>query len=493
MTRALVPGGFSLIQDNQSDDNGLAKGRPVPLSGRMQDLTTGPVTRHLLKTTGFMLVTMVFQTLYFLIDLYWVGRLGTDAIAAVSIAGNLTFIVLGLTQMLGVGTTTVISHAVGRKEHGQALLLFNQSQVLAMITGFVFLILGLAVRTRYSSAMSADPNTAKLAGQYLLWFIPAMALQFALVAMGSALRAVGNFKPGMLVSTTTVIINMVLAPFLIFGWGTGHPFGVAGAAISSLIAIIIGIIWFTTYFISRDAYLHLRVSDWQPRIAMWKRMLGIGLPAGFEFAITAVYLVIVYAIMRPFGASAQAGFGIGMRVVQAGFMPVVALGFAVAPVAGQNFGARQPQRVKDTFRDAALMAVGAMLVLAIFCHFAPEALIRIFSSDPAVIGVASVYLRIVSWNFVASGLIFVASSMFQAMGNTIPSLVTSGVRILVVAIPAYLLSRVAGFQLDWIWYLSVGSVFLQLTLSMLLLRREFGKRLAFAAPPASLPMEAALR
>src|SRR5437016_14393938 len=116
----------------------------------MKDLTTGPVTRHLLKTTSFMLVTMAFQTLYFLIDLYWVGRLGTQAVAAVGIAGNLSFIVLALSQMLGVGTTTVVSHAVGRKDHEQALLLFNQSQVLAMLTGALFLVLGLAVRVRYS-------------------------------------------------------------------------------------------------------------------------------------------------------------------------------------------------------------------------------------------------------------------------------------------------------------------------------------------------------
>src|SRR5689334_22688160 len=104
----------------------------------MQDLTTGPITRHLLKTTGFMLVTMVFQTLYFLIDLYWVGRLGTDAVAAVGIAGNLSYVVLALTQMLGVGTTTVVSHAVGRKDHQQATVLFNQSQVLALVVGAAF-------------------------------------------------------------------------------------------------------------------------------------------------------------------------------------------------------------------------------------------------------------------------------------------------------------------------------------------------------------------
>src|SRR4051794_26537724 len=184
----------------------------------MQDLTTGSLSRHLLKTTGFMLVTMVFQTLYFLVDLYWVGRLGKEAVAAVGIAGNLTFIVLGLTQMLGVGTTTLVSHAAGRKEHERGLLIFNQSQVLGLIIGVLFLMVGMAGRTAYTTALAADPVTAKLAGDYLKWFIPAMALQFAMVAMGAALRGLGNFKPGMVVSTATVILNMVLAPFLIFGW-----------------------------------------------------------------------------------------------------------------------------------------------------------------------------------------------------------------------------------------------------------------------------------
>jgi putative MATE family efflux protein len=451
----------------------------------MQDLTTGPITRHLLKTTSFMLVTMVFQTLYFLIDLYWVGRLGTEAVAAVGIAGNLSFLVLALSQMLGVGTTTVVSHAVGRKDHAHATLLFNQSQVLGMVTGVAFLVVGLALRSRYSAAMGADVTTARLSDEYLLWFIPAMALQFALVAMGAGLRATGNFKPGMVVSTATVIINMVLAPFLIFGWGTGRPLGVAGAAISSLIAVAIGVVWFAKYFVSKDAYLHFNFGVWRPRFDLWKKMLAIGLPAGFEFAMMATYMIVVYTITRPFGAAAQAGFGIGMRIVQAGFMPVVALGFAVAPVAGQNFGARLADRVKATFKDASLMAAGVMAVFAIASHIAPAALVGIFTNDPAGIAVGEEYLRIISWNYVASGLIFVASSMFQAMGNTLPSLIASAVRLTLVVVPSLALSRLPGFQLHTIWYVSVGAVLVQLALSMYLLNREFGRRLTFPTPQAS--------
>lgn len=443
----------------------------------MQDLTTGSVSRHLLKTTSFMLVTMVFQTLYFLIDLFWVGRLGKEAVAAVGIAGNLTFVVLALTQMLGVGTTTLVSHAAGRKDRTEAVLVFNQSQVLALLTGAIMLVVGLALRSWYSAVLSPDGITARLANTYLLWFIPAMALQFAMVAMGAALRGVGLFRPGMVVATTTVILNMVVAPFLIFGWGTGRPFGVAGAAISTLIAVAVGVVWLAGYFFVKDSFLRFVSADWTPRWHLWRRMLGIGLPAGVEFALLAVYLFIVYLITRPFGASAQAGFGIGMRLGQAGFMPVVALAFAVAPVAGQNFGAGHGQRVKDTFTDAARMAAGVMFLFAVLCNIAPDALVRTFSSDPAVRAVGDEYLRIVSWSYVASGVTFVASSMFQAMGNTVPSLASSLVRVLIVGAPAFLLARMPAFQLRWIWYLSLGAVFVQLGLSLLLLRREYGRRL----------------
>ena len=449
----------------------------------MEDLTTGPLTRHLLKTTSFMLVTMIFQTLYFLIDLYWVGRLGTQAIAAVGIAGNFTFIVLALTQMLGVGTTTVVSHAVGRKNRAEAELMFNQAQVLAVVTGIAFLIVGMLVRLPYTRALAPDDETAALAAQYLLWFIPAMALQFLMVAAGAALRAVGNFKAGMIVSTGSVLVNMVLAPFLIFGWVTGHALGVAGAAISSLIAVVVAVIWFATYFLPKDSYLRFVRADLEPRFALWQKMLAIGLPAGFEFAMMGVYLVVVYALARPFGAAAQAGFGIGQRVIQAMFMPAVALGFSVAPVAGQNFGARSRDRVIDTFRKAAYMVSAVMVLLVVICLSAPHALIGVFSKDPAVLAVGTEYLRIASWNFIASGLVFVVSSMFQAMGNTVPSLVASGTRILLVAVPAILLSRTAGFQLHWIWYLSVGAVFTQLALALLLLRREFARRLTFPSQP----------
>lgn len=449
----------------------------------MQDLTTGSLTRHLLKTTGFMLVTMVFQTLYFLIDLYWVGRLGKEAVAGVSIAGNVTFIVLAISQMLGVGVTTLVSHATGQKDHDRALLIFNQSQVLSMIVGILFLVIGLAVRMPYVNMLGADPRTEAMAASYLLWFIPAMAMQFAIVAMGAALRGTGNFRPGMIVSTASVILNMLLAPFLIFGWVTHVPFGVAGAAVSSLIAVVVAIVWLAAYFLAKDSYLKFMTADWKPQFGLWRQMLGIGLPAGAEFGLMAVYLFIVYTVSRPFGSAAQAGFGIGLRIIQAGFMPVVALGFAVAPVAGQNFGARKPHRVRQTFRSGAAMAAGVMLALMLLVLAAAHRMVYFFSADPQVVAVGSEYLRIIAWTFVMSGIVFVGSSMFQAMGNTLPALVASFTRIVLVAFPAFILARMPGFELRWIWYLSAGAGVAQLVLNLTLLRREFHRKLT--------PLEAA--
>src|SRR5688500_15261961 len=224
----------------------------------------------------------------------------------------------------------------------------------------------------------------------------------------------------MVVQPATVILNLLLAPVLIFGWGTGYPMGVSGAAVATFIAVVVGVIWLATYFLPRDAYLRFVRRDVKPQLALWSAMLKIGLPAGAEFALMAVYLLIVYMISRPFGAAAQAGFGIGLRVVQALFMPVVALGFAVAPVAGQNYGAHLGDRVRQTFREGALMAAAVMLAAGIVCYAVPEALIGVFSRDAQVLAVGSEYLQITSFGFIASGIIFVASSTFQALGNTMP-------------------------------------------------------------------------
>src|SRR3954471_3351281 len=153
----------------------------------MQDLTKGSITRHMFQFAAFMAVSMFFQTLYFLADLYWVGRLGKEAIAAVGLAGNLTFVVLALTQMLGVGTTTLVSHAAGRKDKERVSYVFNQAFVMSIIVGILFAVVAFALRKVFVDAIASDALTARLGVEFLNWFLAAMGLQFAMVAIGSAL------------------------------------------------------------------------------------------------------------------------------------------------------------------------------------------------------------------------------------------------------------------------------------------------------------------
>src|SRR5262249_28282221 len=145
-------------------------------------------------------------------------------------------------------------------------------------------------------------------------------------------------------------------------------------ALASFIAVVAGVVALTVYVLRARGYLQFVGREMVPRMALWIRMLKIGLPAGAEFGLMGTYMFAIYGITRPFGAAAQAGYGIGLRVVQALFLPVVALGFAVSPVAGQNFGARQADRVRGTFRVAALMASIVMSASALICGFIPETL-----------------------------------------------------------------------------------------------------------------------
>ncbi len=449
----------------------------------MKDLTQGPVTRLLVAMAVPIAIGMLFQTLYFLVDLYFVARLGDAAIAGVSTAGTISFVILALTQMLGVGTVALVSHAVGRKDQAEANLVFNQSVLLSAICGVLTLAAGFLVGGPYVRSVAADPAAAAAGVAYLYWYTPGLALQFALVAMGSALRGTGIVQPTMIVQMLTVILNTVLAPVLIAGWGTHHPLGAAGAGLASSISVAFGVLFLWIYFLRLEHYVGLRPDQWGPRLPVIRRILNVGLPAGGEFFMLFVILGVIYWVIRGFGPAAQAGFGVGGRVMQALFLPVMAIAFAVPAVAGQNFGAHQYVRVRETFRRAALLSSVLMLAITLLCQWRPELFIEGFTRQPEAVAVGSTYLRVISWNFLATGLIFTCSGLFQALGNTWPSLLSSGARLLTFVLPAVWLSTLPHFTLMQVWYLSVASVTLQALTSLLLLQRELRRRLA--TPPAA--------
>ncbi|MFZ6817663.1 MATE family efflux transporter [Undibacterium sp. Ji22W] len=443
----------------------------------MRDLTQGSIPRHILAMAAPIGIGMLVQTLYFFVDLYFVAGLGDAALAGVSSAGLLNFIVMALTQMLSVGAVTLISHAVGRKDQPEANMVFNQTIVLSTICGIFTLFAGYLLGPVYMSSLGANQATIEAGNTFIRWLVPGLALQFALAAAGGALRGTGVVKPAMVGQMLTVLVNIILAPVLIAGWGTGHAMGIAGAGLATSIASLVGVLIMLVYFAKLEHYVAYHAGSLRPDFAIWKRMLNVGLPAGAEFLFMFIFMAVIYSIIKDFGAAAQAGFGLGSRVMQAIFLPIMAISFAIAPIAGQNFGARLPQRVRDTVWKAICIESVMMVSLTLICQIEPRWFVHFFSQDEAVVVVGAEFLQLISWNFVASGIIFACSGMFQALGNTWPSLISMGTRMISFVIPALWLSHQPGFKIVHVWYLSVATVTLQACISLALLRWQLKKSL----------------
>ena len=445
----------------------------------MKDLTQGSVLSHALTMAVPIFAGLVLVLLCGLIDLYFVAGLGEAAIAGIGAAGNAGFITNALTQVVSVGTLAAVSQAVGRRDRTDANLKFNQSLVLSVVCGACTMAAGFAVARPYMNSVAADAATVAAGTTYLVWFMPALGLQFVMFAMSSALRGIGIVAPVMYVQAITVTINIILAPVFILGWGTGHALGVKGAGLASSLAVAGGVVVLWLYFRKAKNYLTLDPGQWRPQVAQWRRILSVGLPAGGEFAIMFVYMATIYYALGDFGPSAQAGFSIGSRVLGLIQVPALAIAFAAAPIIGQNFGAGNSGRVKQAIRHVLIAVTTVMTVATVVTHWRPELLLRGFTEDEAVIADGALFLKMVSLNLVAQGLIFVCSSAFQGLGNTRPQLISSTLRLITYVIPTLWLSTQPGFRAEHIWYLSIVTTMMQALLSLWLLHRELGKRLVF--------------
>jgi len=443
----------------------------------MKDLTHGSIVRHILHMAPPIVAGMITIMICQLVDLYFVAGIGEAAVAGMAAAGNAGFLINGFMQVLGVGTVALMSHAVGRKDRADAGLIFNQAIVLSALFGLLTLVVGALLARPYMRAVAADEATVEAGTTFLLWLMPALALQFVTQVMGAGLRATGIVRPTMLVQVFAVILNIALAPVLIAGWGTGHAFGVAGAGLASSIAVLFAALMLLAYFYRFERYVGFEPALWRPQFEQWKRIVNVGLPAGGEFAIIFAWMGVIYYVLRDFGAAAQAGFGIGTRVLGLIQMPALSVALAAAPIVGQNFGAGNGERVRETFVKALAIATAVMIGFTILAQWKPGLLLDGFSEDREAMAVAAQFLHFVSLNLVVQGVTFTCHSTFQGLGNTKPVLLSSGSRLLLYAVPAIWLSTRPGFAIEQVWYLSIATTTMQAGLALWLLRREFRIRL----------------
>ncbi|WP_348731137.1 MATE family efflux transporter [Rheinheimera texasensis] len=442
----------------------------------MTDLTQGSLRRHVWTMALPMMIGMFVQSLYLFVDLYFVSDLGAEAIAAVSAAGNLMLLIMALTQMLNVGCVALIARYTGAREHQNANIVFQQAMLMGMALALLTLVLGFSLSGLYMHLLTADPAVQQ-AQQFLLAYLPGLALMFVSTAIAAALRAVGIVKPAMQVQLITVLLNIVLAPVLIAGWGTGFPLGVFGAGLASSLSVTVGVLLLWRYFLNSDHSVLQIPKQWRFDDKVWRQIAAIGVPAGGEFALIFIFTAFVYWVIKDFGTATQAAFGIGNRILQAFMMPAMAISFALPAIVGQNFGAGQAARVRQSFRIGMQQMAWVMVLLFILSQLMAHSLIALFSDDPRVLAEGELFMRIISLNCLSAVLVFSCSGLFQGLGNTWPSLASSCLRVFIFILPVFWLSGRSDFSPAMVWYCSAASVLLQGLCSCYLVRWQLRSKL----------------
>ena len=438
------------------------------------DLTEGPILKTLVKLAVPVTISMVLFTIYLLVDIYFVGKLGPDAVAALSISSNAFFIHLGFSTILGTGGMALIAQAFGRKDYHQAAQVFKQSLLMAMVIGTFEAVTGLLIAPYYIKFFGGTGKSLEWGIQYFQIFSISFLFMIFLYVIGNCYRGMGDTKTPMVIMLQANIFNIVLDPILIFGWLGLPALGVRGAAIASLITHIyaIGIYAYLIFF--KEFHLNLK-GRWHINPEIIKKILYIGVPSGMNHFLLAANLMITYRVISGYGTAALASIGIGFRILQGIYIPVIAVASAMAAIVGQNFGARKFSRITGTLGMAWLISTIFMIGCTAICLVFPQVLIRIFSSSSEVIHFGVIYLRIFAIGFIMVGTIMVASSAFQGLGKTYPSLIGAVVDNALFAGLVFTLPAWLGWGIESVWWIKLATAAAETVVVALWLKYELTK------------------
>ena len=435
------------------------------------DLTEGPILKTLIRLAVPVTISMVMFTIYLMVDLFFVGRLGPDAVAALSISSNAFFIHLGFSTILGTGGMALIAQAFGRKDYSHAAQVFKQSILMAVIIGIFETVTGLLIAPSYIKFFGGTGKSLQWGIQYFQIFSISFFFMILLYVIGNCFRGMGNTKTPMIILLQANILNIILDPILIFGWLGLPAMGVRGAAIASLISQIYALGIYAYFIFIKGAHIDLK-GPWRLSRSIVGKSLYIGIPSGMNHFLLAVNLLITYRVISIYGTAALASIGIGFRILQGIYIPVIALASAMAAIIGQNFGANQYSRITGTLWGAWSISVVFMIGCTLISRLFPEELIGIFSNDPDVIHFGVIYLAIFSLGYVAVATIMVVTSAFQGLGKTYPCLIGAALDNalfagLVLTLPAFF-----GWGIQSVWWIKLATAIAEMVVVAAWLRSE---------------------
>ncbi len=435
-----------------------------------------PVNRLLFSMSLPMILSMLVQALYNIVDSIFVAQIGETALAAVSLAFPVQNLIIAVSVGTGVGVNALLSRSLGEKNQETANLAAVNGIFVFFLSYLLFAVFGLFFARMYFTVQTSNPEIIEQGTIYLsVCSIFSFGI-FLEIALERIMQSTGRTIYNMITQGLGAIINIILDPILIFGLFGFPRMGILGAAVATVIGQIIAMLLLLYFNIRKNSDVNLNMRRFRPDTAIIAEIYRVGLPSIIMQSISSVMTFGVNKILLLFSETAVSVFGIYFKLQSFIFMPVFGLNNAMVPIVAYNYGAARKDRIMKTIRSSVTAAVAIMLAGLVIFQIFPEQLLYLFDASEHMMGIGVPALRIISLSFLFAGYCIVIGSVFQALGNGVYSLITSAARQLVCILPAaWLFASV--FGLHAVWYAFPLAEIISVVLTTLLFRRIYQKKI----------------
>ncbi len=392
-------------------------------------------------------IVMLVHMMYNIVDTAFVGRLGAEAIAALTFSFPLFFILISLNSGIGVGVNSRISRYLGANDSEGAENTAIHGVLISLIVAFLVFIFGTLTLKPLFLLFGASNNVLALSISYMSIILMSVFFMFPSFVLSSIFSAQGDTKTPMKIQICALVANIILDPIFIYVLG----YGVAGAAIATVISLLLSLL-LSVYYIRKVSQLHVSLKHFRFSFALTKQIFSIGIPASFMMILMSFYVIFINRFMAHFGTDYVASFGIASKLETIATMPIVALSMALLTLIGMFFGAKRLDLIKGISNYGIKIAVVFTSAIGIIFFLFPSLFLRVFTPDPLLLSISSAYLRIDAFTFPLMAVSIIASRILQGMGLGLPGLIIQIVRIFIFAVPlAYIFVFIMGYG-----YLSIA-------------------------------------
>lgn len=433
---------------------------------RENKMGTMPVRRLVLSMSLPMMIAMLVQALYNVVDSYFVAKLSENALTAVGMVFPFQNLMIAVGVGTGVGVNAFLSRSLGEKNYDAANRAAENGVFLAVLSTLVFTVAGLTLAHPFIAVQTDIPDIVSSGTAYMRICGGLSFGLFLEIMFERLLQATGRTFYTMLTQGTGAIINIIMDPVLIFGLGPFPRMEVAGAAAATVLGQIVAAVLAVLFNLTCNHDIHPTLRGFRPNGPVIRNIYSVGAPSIILNSIGSVMTFGMNQILFAFSSTAVAVFNVYFKLQSFVFMPVFGLNNGMVPIISYNYGARRPDRVKKTIKLAVCYAEGIMLIGFCIFQFFPDKVLGIFAASDAMLAIGIPALRIICPHFLLAGIGIVMGSVFQALGNGVFSLIVSMCRQLVVLLPAaWLLARTGSVNNVWWAFLIAEVVSLLLSLA----------------------------